>query len=400
MRKRFLLAFTASIACLSLAFGLNIIDFDENSQSSSLQRTEITIGEGNELARMPMDFYWKTSLYEVIYFASELPDTPMLITSIMFYNNFSSSDVFDKPMRIWLGNTRSSSLAQSWISASQLTPVFDGTVSFPFGQNTISIPLDTPFQYAATYNLVMMVQRPWDDDYYSMSDQFKAQSDNSLRARYVTSDSEQLDPSNPPAAANYGGQFPKTGFLMELSYDSTLSGIVTDEQGFGLSDVQISLNDGEFETHSNQYGYYEFTGMDPGEYVILLSLQDYVDIQESFTLDGVNDLVLDFVMYIKQESADETSPALQIPHLKVFPNPFSQSCSMSYELPKADRISISIYNLKGQLIRHLKDELQGSGTHTIHFDGKTASGQDMVAGIYLIKTQIGNQYQLSKLLKW
>jgi hypothetical protein len=265
-------------------------------------------------------------------------------------------------------------------------------VSFPAGQNTITIPLDTPFQYSATYNLVMMVFRPMDDEHYTMSDKFKAQTDSRLRVRYITSDSEEINPASPPATTHYTGQYPQISFLMELSYDSLVSGVVSNESGQGLEGVQISLNGGEFETSTNQYGYYQFEGMGPGDYQVLLQLAGYQDLTDTFTLDGIDDLVKDYVMQEKQDSNDAN---VQVPRLlRVYPNPFKRGCKMSYELPKAARVKIAVYNLRGQLIRQLKDEPQSSGSYTVSFEG-----HDLPAGIYLIRTQIGNQFHTGRILK-
>lgn len=395
MKNRIFLALIAVFICLSIGYGVTVSAFDEHRDGSNSAREEITIGDGNELARTPVDFYWRTSLYQVLYYSSEMPEDPMRITSLKLYNNFSSSDVLDKPLRIWMGNTRTSSLADNWIPTSQMSLVFDGTVSFPAGQHTITIPLDNAHQYLPTYNLVMMVFRPLDDEHYSMSDKFRAQTDNShLRARYVTSDSDVINPSSPPDAANYTGQYPKISFLMELSYDSMVSGVVYNEAGQGLEGVQISLNAGEFETLTNQYGYYQFESLGPGEYQVLLQLEGYHDVTGTFTVDGINDLVQDYVMHKKPDSADDNVQVAKLPLLYVYPNPFKQGCSMSYEVPKSSRVSISIYNIKGQLIRQLKDEMQSSGSYTMDFDA-----QSMAAGIYLIRTQIGSQYHINRVLR-
>lgn len=387
MRNRLLLTLLTAIACVSLAYGGDAAAFDRDE-------TEITIGEGNELARNPVDFYWRTSLFEVLYYASEMPETPMRITSLKLYNNFSSGDVVNKPLRIWMGNTRATSLAENWISASHLSQVFDGTVSFPAGQHTITIPLDNPFQYSATYNLVLMVLRPMDDEHYSMSDKFKAQSGTQLRTRYFTSDSETINPSSPPAGASYGSQYPKISFLMELSYETMVSGVVYNDTGQGLEGATIKLNGGEYEATTNQYGYYSFENLWPGDYQVLVQCEGYYDITHTITLDGINDLVLDFTMQKKPDSTDDQVQAAPLSRLSVAPNPFKQSCLLSYEVPKSTRVKIAVYNLKGQLIRQLKDETQGSGSYTISFDG-----QALPSGIYLIRTQIGEQHFTTRMLR-
>jgi hypothetical protein len=72
-----------------------------------------------------------------------------------------------------LGETTQTELT-AYIPSTQLTLVFDGTVSYPSGENIINIPLTTPYNYFGG-NLVMMVNRPMDTGYFSSSDNFYCQ---------------------------------------------------------------------------------------------------------------------------------------------------------------------------------------------------------------------------------
>ena len=51
----------------------------------------VTIGAGDQTARIPMDFWWLNSLYECLYYSDELGFTSGTITSIAFYNSFLQS---------------------------------------------------------------------------------------------------------------------------------------------------------------------------------------------------------------------------------------------------------------------------------------------------------------------
>lgn len=71
------------------------------------------------------------------------------------------------------------------------------------------------------------------------------------------------------------------------------------------------------------------------------------------------------------------------------PNPFIQSTSIRYELPKKDHVTISIYNLNGQLIKTLVDQTQTKGSHVIAWDG-TGNQGDQKAGIYICTLSSGS----------
>jgi hypothetical protein len=61
-----------------------------------------------------------------------------------------------------------------------------------------------------------------------------------------------------------------------------------------------------------------------------------------------------------------------------YPNPFNPSTTIKFELSKAIRINISVYDVGGKLIKTLTDEKYDAGTHTISFHAKN----DLTSGIY------------------
>lgn len=187
---------------------------------------EVTIGTGNQQARIPLDFYWRNSLFETLYFPDELGFDTGTISAIKFYNTFVTNNS-SAPTRIWLGSTQQANLVAGYIPASALTLVFDGNINFPSGTNTINIPLSTPYTHVEG-NLVMLVQRPWDEVWYSQNDVFKAQTVGNNRSRNIYSSSDEFDPANPPVGA-LSGQFPQTTFVY------TPVSIVNDLSCYGLS---------------------------------------------------------------------------------------------------------------------------------------------------------------------
>ncbi|MCB5258750.1 MAG: carboxypeptidase regulatory-like domain-containing protein, partial [Candidatus Cloacimonetes bacterium] len=214
----FTIPWTPSTAGPATLYGKVVLAGDENpnnDQTPPLNITvqpggvqAVTIGSGNELANVPMDFSYLNSLFECLFYPDELGFTIGTITSLAFYNNFLDN-VLDRPTKIWLGTTNQADLNTGWIPSTQLTLVFDGNITYPSGANTITIPLQTPYMHTPG-NLVMMVQRPMDIQCYSSSSYFEAQTVGTNRARKVQSYSTPYDPANPPADATVSGQFPKT----------------------------------------------------------------------------------------------------------------------------------------------------------------------------------------------
>jgi hypothetical protein len=68
-----------------------------------------------------------------------------------------------------------------------------------------------------------------------------------------------------------------------------------------------------------------------------------------------------------------------------YPNPFNKMSAIDIQARKAQHIQVSIYNLKGQLIKTLADETFTQGMHNITWDGRDQNGNKCSNGIYFYK---------------
>ena len=76
-----------------------------------------------------------------------------------------------------------------------------------------------------------------------------------------------------------------------------------------------------------------------------------------------------------------------------YPNPFNPSTTISYALPKAEMVTIRVYNILGQVVRTLVNQNESAGTHTISF-----KANDLTSGIYFYSIQAGNFNQVKKMM--
>jgi len=70
-----------------------------------------------------------------------------------------------------------------------------------------------------------------------------------------------------------------------------------------------------------------------------------------------------------------------------YPNPFNPFTEIQYQLPKASKVTIKVFNLLGQEIRTLVDEYKKAGCFIARWDGKDAQGREVPSGIYFCKLQ-------------
>ncbi len=78
-----------------------------------------------------------------------------------------------------------------------------------------------------------------------------------------------------------------------------------------------------------------------------------------------------------------------------YPNPFNPQTSIAYNQPNPGYVSIIIYNVKGQKVKTLVDEVKEGGNHTVIWNGKDDNNNNVSSGIYLYKMKSG-KYSSSK----
>ncbi len=77
----------------------------------------------------------------------------------------------------------------------------------------------------------------------------------------------------------------------------------------------------------------------------------------------------------------------------VFPNPFTHSTTIEYEILARSKISLKIYDISGQLVETLIDERRNPGYYTMNWKTKEFS-----AGVYFAKFEYENHKKTRKLI--
>ena len=102
------------------------------------------------------------------------------------------------------------------------------------------------------------------------------------------------------------------------------------------------------------------------------------------------------------EDADVEAAPEQLPHRislsPNYPNPFNAGTTIEYALPKAAKVELAIYNIKGQQVRQLVQGLQQPGHKKLTWNGKDNRGKDISSGVYFLRLMIDNQHFSRKLL--
>jgi len=73
------------------------------------------------------------------------------------------------------------------------------------------------------------------------------------------------------------------------------------------------------------------------------------------------------------------------------PNPFSSTTSMSFALPNAAPVSLSVYDVSGRLVSTLINRPMDAGMHQVSWDGRDSGGNSVANGVYLLRLQAGGE---------
>ena len=78
-----------------------------------------------------------------------------------------------------------------------------------------------------------------------------------------------------------------------------------------------------------------------------------------------------------------------------YPNPFNPTTTIEYALPYRTYVKIEIFNLLGQRIRTLVDEIQSAGRYQVYWDGTNDKGNVLSTGTYFYRLR-GDDFVTSK----
>ncbi len=81
-----------------------------------------------------------------------------------------------------------------------------------------------------------------------------------------------------------------------------------------------------------------------------------------------------------------------------YPNPFNPTVSITYAIPRPDRVEIRVYDINGRLIRTLVDAQQKAGWYTVEWDGRNELGKGVSSGMYIVRVQAGFDSHTQKVL--
>ena len=122
------------------------------------------------------------------------------------------------------------------------------------------------------------------------------------------------------------------------------------------------------------------------------------DTLDIFTETGHHQVILKVDSDLLSSLADLNPGSSSCRIESVIPNPFNSMTRISFSLQESSKTNLVVYNLQGQMVTILADQVFISGKHELVWNRKDVEGNEVDAGIYLLKLETEQGVDLKKLI--
>lgn len=79
-----------------------------------------------------------------------------------------------------------------------------------------------------------------------------------------------------------------------------------------------------------------------------------------------------------------------------FPNPFNPQTTIAFDIPQSGHMELKIFNIQGQLVRTLVDQIKPAGSFQTLWDGTNDKGVSQASGVYFYRLRAEKQFVKTK----
>ena len=94
-------------------------------------------------------------------------------------------------------------------------------------------------------------------------------------------------------------------------------------------------------------------------------------------------------------AVDQPDAAL-VSLIGAYPNPFNPRITVEFVLPQPGRVTVSVHDLGGRLLKVLAEGQYGSGQFSLAWDGRDSAGRARASGAYFIRLEKSDGVQVEK----
>ena len=135
---------------------------------------------------------------------------------------------------------------------------------------------------------------------------------------------------------------------------------------------------------------------------VQISLVDHDGNEKVYELEELQDLGLYQQMAIMNNITTSTDDGSLGPESYTlhqnYPNPFNPVTTISYDIPEDELVNVTIYNMGGEVVKTLINQVQTSGYKSIQWNATNTVGQAVSAGLYLYRIHAGDFIMSKKMV--
>lgn len=81
-----------------------------------------------------------------------------------------------------------------------------------------------------------------------------------------------------------------------------------------------------------------------------------------------------------------------------YPNPFNPSTRIAFAVDRAERVTLTVYDIRGRRVATLLDGPMAAGRHRVTWNGRDAAGRPVAGGVYVYRLTAGTEMRTRKMV--
>jgi len=134
----------------------------------------------------------------------------------------------------------------------------------------------------------------------------------------------------------------------------------------------------------------DFSGLDTGQYTAAVTVTS--------TSAGNSPLTMPVAASVGSDVAVPGEIPTSYALSQNYPNPFNPITEINFDIPVRSHVTLTVYNVVGQMVKTLVDEELAPKHYIVDWDGTTDNGTKVASGIYFYKLEAGDFTETKKML--
>ncbi|MDP8203956.1 MAG: T9SS type A sorting domain-containing protein [Candidatus Tenebribacter mawsonii] len=172
-----------------------------------------------------------------------------------------------------------------------------------------------------------------------------------------------------------------------------VAGLVSDATGAPITGAVVTVSN--IATMVDEDGQFSFDILS-GDYIFTCEAEGYevATLDETVTTGNLTYLGFELTAITGTNDLPVLTTELQ----GNYPNPFNPVTNIAYSVKEAGKVTLEVYNIKGQLVKTLVNDNKETGQFTAIWNGSDNNNKSVSSGVYFYKMKSGNYTSTKKMI--